>query len=121
MQAEAPSNKLDVSYVSPDRMSFEYDSLAKKFPQILPTGMQMRGDDSGRGILLVYGDMPAEDKHNVPYTFVPERKIYDETPGMPGAKPKRVFKGEVEVARELNFLLHGKEKRKVYFLQGDDE
>ena len=25
------------------------------------------------------------------------------------------------MARELNFLLHGKEKRKIYFLQGDDE
>jgi hypothetical protein len=118
----AESDKLDVTYIAPDRMTIDYESLARKFPQILPAGNLMRGDESGRGILIVYGAMPTEEKHNVPYTFIQEKKIYDTLPGgMQGGKAKRVFKGEVEVARELNFLVHGKEKRKVYFLQGDDE
>ena len=36
MQAE--TNKLNVVYIAPDRMTFDYEALAKKFPQILPTG-----------------------------------------------------------------------------------
>jgi hypothetical protein len=121
---QAESNKLNVEYISPDRDSQEYNLLAKKFPKLLPsTGLIKKGDETGRGILIVYGPMPKDEKHKVPYAFVPERKIYEESPGMPhaGGKVTRTFKGEIEVTKELNFLVHGQEKRKVYFLQGDDE
>ena len=121
MQVE--SDKVTVEYVTPDGNTLDYAKLARLYPEILPSPQsQMRGDESsGRGLLIVYGTPPEDEKHHVPYTFIPERKVFDQQQGMPGQKPKRIFKGEVEVARELNFLLHGKEKRKVYFLQGDDE
>ncbi len=120
MQAE--SNQLKVEYIAPDRDLATYERLAQLFPAILPEGkLAMRDESSGRGILIVYGEMPREPKHNVPYTFIPERKIYDEEPGIHGKKASRTFKGEAEVATELNFLVHGKEKRKIYFLQGDEE
>jgi hypothetical protein len=38
-----------------------------------------------------------------------------------GEKATRTFKGEVEVMKELNYLVHGQKTRKLYFLQGHDE
>jgi hypothetical protein len=122
---QAESSKVEVMYISPDaaRDRLDYDELAKKFPKILPAGMsRLRGDqDTGRGLLIVYGPMPKDAKHNVPYAFIPERKVYDEQGGMHGQKPTRTFKGEVEVMKEINYLVHGGEKRKLIFLQGNDE
>ena len=76
----------------------------------------------GRGILLVYGSMPKDDKNTTPNSFVPERKLFERTGGRgPGDKSSFVFKGEAEILKELKFLTSPKEKRKIYFLQGDDE
>jgi hypothetical protein len=82
----------------------------------------MGRDDSGRGVLIVYGDMPKTADHKVPYQFIAERKIYDEIPGgFHGQKAKKTFKGEQEVMKELSYLVRGQEKRKILFLQGDGE
>jgi hypothetical protein len=125
---EAESSKVDVEYISPDSRADRpaYDDLAKKFPKILPAGKAaLRMDqDTGRGILIVYGPMPKTEKETAPpYAFVPERKMYDENPGgFHGAeKPSRTFKGEIEIMKELNFLVHGAQNRKLFFLQGNDE
>jgi hypothetical protein len=122
---EAESNKVKVIYASPDKDPDEYGRLAKLFPKILPAtskGGFMR-EEGGRGILIVYGAMPKDEKHQVPYAFIPDRKIYEETPAVPGhqAQPSRTFNGEVEVMKELNYLVHGGQKRKLYFLQGEGE
>ncbi len=123
---EAESSKVNVKFISPDRETgmLEYAELAKKFPKILPSGGAkfMSRDDTGRGILIVYGDLPKGEDHNIPYAFIPERKIYDEQPAMgPGQRGSRSFKGEIEVMKELNYLVVGQKKRKLYFLQGDNE
>jgi hypothetical protein len=124
MQAE--TNKLAVTYISPDRDVQQYEKLARLFPKILPSARVAALEDatSGRGVLLVYGAMPEDEKQKVPYAFVPERKILEVTPAMHGrdaGKSTRTFKGEVELTKELNFLVRGQEKRTVYFLQGEDE
>ena len=123
---QAESNNVEVRYISPDRERdlVEYGELAKKFPKILPASAGKgisRDQDSGRGILVIYGPMPKAEEHKVPYAFIPERKVYDEQPGMHGQRPSRSFKGEIELMSELNYLVHGGEKRKLYFLQGDNE
>lgn len=123
MQAE--SNQLKVHYVAPERDPLQYEKLARLFPEILPNARVAALEETGRGVLLVYGQLPTDEKERVPHAFIPERKIVETTPagfhGQEPGKAKRVFKGEVEVMRELNFLVRGQEKRKVYFLQGHDE
>jgi hypothetical protein len=116
--AQMQSNKFEVKYVSPDRDVVEYDRLAKVFPKILPDVKLARGDDSGRGVLLVYGPMPQSDDHDVKYAFIAERKLTEQKMDMAHRNPTRVFNGELELMRELNFLVQGQQKRKVYVLQG---
>ncbi len=124
---QAESDKLDVKYISPDdvRDRPEYEELSKQFPKILPAGGRRSLSDfeSGRGILIVYGTMPKENSKEKPppYAFVPERKIYDKTPAGHGERESRIFRGEVEVMKELNYLVHGGKNRRLYFLQGDEE
>jgi hypothetical protein len=119
----AESDKVDIDYIAPDRDIGRYMELGKKFPKILPDARGLaRDQESGRGILIVYGPIPKDANHKVPYTFIPERKIYDESPGgFQQQKASKTFKGEVEVIKELNYLVRGGEKRKLYFLQGNDE
>jgi hypothetical protein len=120
---QAETNKLDVTYVSPDRDLGQYSQLADLFPKILPSGkaVMRMNDESGRGLLIVYGDVPTKKEHEVPYGFIPERKIYDEPLGMPNQKPTKTFKGEVELMKEIKYLAGGGTRRKLYFLQGNDE
>jgi hypothetical protein len=120
---QAESNKVEVKFISPDRDLPDYSDLADKFPKILPSGKLVgrMNEDSGRGILIVYGDMPKNKDHKVPYAFIPERKMYDEMPQMHGQRASKSFKGEIEVMTEINYLVGGGEKRKIYFLQGNDE
>jgi hypothetical protein len=117
----AETNMLDITYLEPTRDVVQLRDLGERFPELVPAGKLFREEASGRGILLVYGDLPKDKLQKVSYTFIPDRKIYDEQPGFGGKRGNRIFKGEVEVMRELNFLLQAKEKRKVYFLQGDAE
>src|SRR5205807_1642889 len=110
-------------YISPDRDELKFRALADRFPELLPKGRLVGPMDegSGRGILIVYGDMPTEKAPKAQYAFVPQRKILDENFDPHGKTRARVFKGEPEIYKELSFLVHGQEKRKIYFLQGDGE
>ena len=47
--------------------------------------------------------------------MIPVRRLFDEQ------MKTFTFKGEAEVMKELDFLAHGREKRKIYMLQGDNE
>ncbi len=110
----------NVEYVSPDANPYRYEELAKVFPKILPDS---RMSGAGRGILIVNGPIPKEEEHKVPYSFVPERKLseIDRAAQQTGEKGKNLFKGEIEVIKELKFLLQDRKNAKVYILQGDDE
>ncbi len=121
---QAQSNMLQVKYVSPDKEFKEYDKIASRFPEIIPEGKAARmGDESGRGLLVVYGEMPEEPTKKPPYAFIPERRILDRSfnRNAEGARATLVFKGEGELMKELDFLVKGKQTRKIYFLQGNQE
>ena len=117
---QALSTKFKVEYLSPDVSPEEYRLLATRFPKLTPESPMA----PARGVLLVNGPMPDKIEHDVPYAFVSEQKLVKEDFGeMRGATPpkrKRVFKGEEEIIKEFKFLVQGK-KRKVYFLQGNEE
>lgn len=117
-------DRMKVSYLSPDVEKLEWLDLAKKFPAIIPDPV-MRGAgeaSGGRGVLIVYGAMPKDEKHTVAHAFVPERKLFDEEPARErGGKGKFIYKGEGEILKELKFLDEGRKKRKIYILQGNDE
>ena len=114
----AINNKFKVNYISPGLDEQEYVKLAKKFPVILPDPGRGGG---GKGVLLVYGPMPKEDKHATPHAFVAETKISAMDEDQRGGRPKRLFKGESEILKELKFLAQEQKKRKIYFLTGHDE
>lgn len=116
--------KLRVHYVSPDADFKEFGELALRYPEILPSARAVatQQETGGRGLLIVYGP---EDQANVPHSFIAERKLW-ETPQQFDERRNQatttlVFKGEVELMNELNFLIGGKKERHIYFLQGDEE
>ncbi len=122
---QGASGKLKVEYINPDKDLLKYNSIARFFPAVLPSGKAVRAEGAGgRGLLLVYGEMPTDEKQKVPHSFISERKIIGEE-GDPdprrSAQRKILFKGEVELYRELSFLARDQKKQKVYFLQDDDE
>jgi hypothetical protein len=122
---QGASAKLKVEYINPDTDLLKYNNIARFFPAVLPSGKAVRAEGAGgRGLLLVYGEMPIDEKQKVPHTFISDRKIVAEE-GDPdprrGAPRKLLFKGEVELYRELSFLARDQKKQRVYFLQDDDE
>jgi ABC-type uncharacterized transport system len=110
------NHKLDVKYISPDADRGPFAELARKFPAIFPEGTAV---DSVRGILIVYGKMPTGENDKGTYAFVPDRKLVDVEGGRPGEKPKYLFNGEVEILKEIKFLVDKQKKRKIYVLQGE--
>ncbi|MBI3824081.1 MAG: Gldg family protein [Planctomycetes bacterium] len=121
--AMADRNVLTVKYLSPDTDQLDWDHMARLFPVIKPDPV-IRGAEAsgGRGVLLVHGPLPKDEKHLTPHAFVQERKLFDEQPPrQPGEKGKFIYKGEGEILKELKFLSEGRKKRKIYVLQGNDE
>jgi len=128
---QAQTNKLNVEFISPNSDQKRFNDLAMRFPELLPSAMTIQRDESsgGRGLLVVYGAMPADITKKPPHDFIPERKLYEESPDeqqqqpQPGEKRRMllIFKAEKELMNSLDHLVYGKENRKVYFLQGDDE
>ncbi len=116
------NNRLKVNYVSPDLEPKKYLDLAGRYKEIQPERSAF-GLQPKRGVLLVYGDIPDDPALPVPpHTFVPDNKIYEETPGMRGkGRAAKVFKAEPEILKELHHLSAGKQTRKLYFLQGNGE
>lgn len=117
------NNRLKVIYLSPDLEPRKYLDLAARFKEIQPDRADFRGLIPKRGVLLVYGEIPDDAKKPVPpYAFVADNKIFEDTGG-PHAKGRsvRVFKAEGEILKELHHLSAGKQKRKLYFLQGNGE
>lgn len=120
---QANSNKLKVDYLSPDNDPYVYAALVKKFPKIQSAeGSPFGPSASGKGMLLINGPMPKDEKHTTPYAFVSAQKFSEEDRAPRGdpRKSKKIFKGEGEITKELQFLVQGK-KRKIYTLQGNDE
>jgi hypothetical protein len=117
-QAIAPRDRLKIKYISPDVNQLDFVALLRIFPEILP---DPNVPGAGQGILIVYGPMPTKEDEKTLRAFIGERKLYDTTPSKPGEKPKLTYKGEGEIFKELKFLTEGRKKRKIYFLQGNDE
>ncbi len=112
-------SKFKVNYLSPDIDELEYEKLIRMFPQILP---DPGAGDSGRGVLVIYGDMPKEENHKTPYTFVRDRRlIKSDRPQGPGGKASTQYMGEAEIFKEIKFLSQDRVKHKIYILQGDEE
>src|SRR5262245_55494261 len=121
--------KITVEYISPERDERTYLDLAARFKEIRPEP-GMFGGQAKRGVLIVYGRMPADPTQTPAHAFIPDNKIFevksDEPPGLPPqmrgrGKKTIVFKAEPEITKELRHLLGDKEKRKLYVLQGDGE
>lgn len=123
-EAEAP-DKLKIHYVNPDQDFTLYGELARRFPEILPgaDAVLRREEAPGRGVLIVFGELPADATTKVPHGFIAERKLYEvkEAREVEQVKGTLIFRGEDEVMKELSFLTQGRQKRKLYFLQGNDE
>ncbi|MCI0379627.1 MAG: GldG family protein [Gemmataceae bacterium] len=116
--------KFHVKYLNPDnpRDLGEFIDLSQRFPEIIPKEGQSRFDQStGRGLLLVYGALPSDVDQKVPHSFIHESKLFEHKPRQEKSKQLLEFNGEVEMFRELSFLVHEKKKRKLYFLQDHDE
>lgn len=120
--AQAETGLLDVQYVAPDQDVYQYQRLSELFPKIIPDARLSRGEETGWGVLLVYGEMPRDAKDNkTPHAFIPLRKLFEIDHGQARGEPTksvRIFKGEAEIMRELNFLVHNQQKRRVYIVQG---
>lgn len=124
---QAHSSNADVKYLSPDRDFLEFEQLAQYFEEIVPRGKDLlRGDKSGRGILVVYGDLPSDPKDKSklpPYEFIPKRALYQEefNRNADNVQNVYIFKGEGELVKKLDYLVKGKSERKIYILQGQGE
>jgi ABC-type uncharacterized transport system len=124
------NSRLEIQNISPDLEPKKYLDLADRFKEIQPErspfGLRLK-----RGVLIVYGKIPDDPNQPLPpHAFVPDDKIFeqksDDPPGMPPqmrgrGKMTRVFKAEPEIMKELHHLSAGKQKRKLYVLQGDGE
>jgi hypothetical protein len=117
------TDKLTMDYINPDQDFFRYETLAKRYPEILPEAKIARETEMiGRGLLIVYGRDSGNPKEKPPpNAFIASNKLFDLTRGFRGVPPSYTFKGEKVFRSELKFLTQGKNKIKVYFLQGDDE
>ena len=115
--AFAPS-KFVVSYVNPDSSNDaerkKFDVLANRFKELVSSGGR-DDQEMSRGVLLVYGGLPADPNVQVPHAVIPVRRLYDQQ------MKTFTFKGEAEVMKELDFLARKREKRKIYMLQGNNE
>lgn len=69
--ATAYTNKLTIKYVNPDTDFTEYNKLATRFKEILPDARTAMQEESGRGVLLVFGQIPADPNEPVPHSFIP--------------------------------------------------
>jgi hypothetical protein len=118
--SQALSDKLKVTYISPDSEPNKYKDLAEIFPKLQPDSLLSRG---GRGVLIVAGPIPKEAKEKAPpHAFISDSKLSEvDRPRTREGKPKRVFKGEAEIMREFKFLVQKETKQKVYVLQENDE
>lgn len=111
------TDKFDYKHVNPFSAPGEFESIVKNFQDILDAQGRLK---KGYGILLVYGDLDSKQKQ---HAYIAEDAIYAnelETPNDPRSKRKRVFKGEVELMKQLNFFV-AETKSKVYVLQGQGE
>jgi hypothetical protein len=113
------SPRFDYEIINPERSPEKYNPLATRFKEIDVFNPLEGRDRLGRGVLVVYGTLPEDVKEPVPHAFIPSKQLFDEK-GDPG-KPMFVLKAEVEIMKELAFLTNKSEKRKIYFLQGDEE
>lgn len=109
------STKFHVTYISPEAEPVRLESLLKAFPSMVPEFGGL-----SPGVLVIDGPIPATKEGAPPFVFIAERKLAEGGRGM-GEKSKRVFKGETEILKEVKFMVTGKEKRKIYVLQGDGE
>lgn len=100
--------------IDPDVDKASYEQLQQRFKVLQPNEEDPRAA-GGRGLLIAYGDMPANPDQAPPHAFIAERKLYDQQ------REAILFKGESELMKELNGLVQSKEKRKLYILQGHDE
>jgi|GEM_PF-301991 len=117
------SDKLSVEYISPDKDLYKYETLARRYPEILPEAKVARETEIiGRGLLIVYGrDSDNPKDKPPPNAFIASNKLFEERGGFRGAPRTYIFQGEKVLRSELKFLTQGRKKIKVYLLQGNEE
>ncbi len=127
--AQIENNRIEVRHISPEAEAKKYRELAERFKQLQPE-KSLFGLSLKRGVLVVYGPIPSDREQPLPpHVFVTEDKIFEskmDDPHMPPqmrgrGKRTNIFKAEPEIMKELHYLSAGKEKRKVYVLQGHGE
>jgi ABC-type uncharacterized transport system len=110
-------SKFKVTYLPPESSLPQIEQYLKIFPKLVP-----ESGGISQGVLLINGPIPTDEKHNVAYTFVPDRKLHEiDRPRAREDKAAVIFKGEGEILKEVRFLVLDQKKQKIYFLQGDDE
>jgi hypothetical protein len=121
----AMTRKVKVHYISPDRDFREYETLAQKYPELLPDiRTALEEQELGRGVLVVYG--PETKGQKAPRALISPRKLFEHKRDFHSARGKETketleFQGENALMTELRFLMEGQKKAKVYFLQGNGE
>ncbi len=121
------SNQFDFEFIDPDRSPEKFKALATRFTELKagPENPFDRDDDLSRGVLIIYGQLPDDVKAAVPHAFIPAKQLVEQKqPEMGRGDPSQVtflLKAETEITKEIASLTSKGEKRKVYFLQGDEE
>jgi hypothetical protein len=101
----AISGMVQAEYLSPDLDREKISQLAEKYKFTDPVG-----------ILVVYGNEP-----NTEHQFIQFNSLYEGSSPFGQERENRLFKGESELMTALNYLSQGKQKRVVYFTQGNGE
>lgn len=112
------TNKIEVEYLSPDLDSERYRKLAETYPELRnrQTLGSMKGEGSGRGLLLVYGSGPDDAK--LPHAFIPDKDLAEETRDPQTREVTSIrFNGEVALMQQIQLLTDKGVKPTVYFTQ----
>ena len=116
---QAQSEKLTVKYVA-DTDNETYTDLARRFPDLVG-GSLKKNSSIAPCLLLVVGPLGDNLKKPPLHAIIPDRKLFDISYDERTKKETQKFNGEAEIMRQLSFLLQGRNQRKIYFLQGNDE
>ncbi len=113
------TDKLEVKFISPDKEQEDFLLVEDRYPELKAKSKTSDLAES-RGLLVVYGVEPQSPKEEQPpHAFIPFRELVEV--GRKRGTDTTVFNGEKVFMRELRFLMEGRKKTNIYFLQGNGE